>query len=137
MDLSLTNLPVYTGLSAALLMLLHVVLMFLVIAKRGKHEINIGDGGNAEMQQAIRVQGNFVENAPIFLIGLGLIELISGSTVWVAVLGGVFIVSRVLHAVGFSMTTGVSKGRLIGTLGTMLCIVVAALYLGYLVISRM
>lgn len=137
MDLSLTSLPVYTALCAALLMLMHVVLIFRVIGQRGKHEINIGDGGNAEMQQAMRVQGNFVENAPIFLVGLALIELISGSTIWVAVLGGIFIVSRLLHAIGFSLTTGVSKGRLIGTLGSVLSIVVAAVYLAYLAIIKL
>ena len=137
MDLGLTNLPVYTGLCASLLMLLHVVLMFLVIAKRGKYEINIGDGGNAEMQQAIRVQGNFVENAPIFLIGLALIELMVGANTWVLVMGAVFVIGRLLHAVGISMTTGLSMPRFIGTVASILVTVVAACYLGYTVLDRM
>lgn len=131
------HLPVYTGLTTALIMMLQIVLMVRVIMQRGKNEVNIGNGGIDSMEQAIRVHGNLTENAPIFLIGLALIEAISGSTIWVAVLGCVFVIARLLHGVGFSMTTGVSAGRLIGTLGTMISIVVAAVYLGYLAISAL
>ena len=66
-----------------------------------------------------------------------LVELMVGSTVWVAVLAAVFVVSRLAHAIGFSMSSGVTPGRLVGTLGSMICMVVASGYLVYLVVDKL
>ena len=137
MDSNMLHLPIYTGLFAALLMIMQMVLMGLVIKQRGTNDVLIGDGGVDAMQQAIRVHGNFVENAPIFLIGLALIELMVGANTWVLVMGAVFVIGRLLHAVGISMTTGLSMPRFIGTVASILVTVVAACYLGYTVLDRM
>ena len=137
MDSNMLHLPIYTGLFAALLMIMQMVLMGLVIKQRGTNDVLIGDGGVDAMQQAIRVHGNFVENAPIFLIGLALIELMVGANTWVLVMGAVFVLGRLLHAVGISMTTGLSMPRFIGTVASILVTVVAACYLGYIVLDRM
>jgi len=131
------HLPIYTGLFAAVLMIMQMVLMGLVIKQRGTNDVLIGDGGVDAMQQAIRVHGNFVENAPIFLIGLALIELMVGANTWVLVMGAVFVLGRLLHAVGISMTSGLSMPRFIGTVASILVTVVAACYLGYTVLDRM
>ena len=116
---------------------MQIVLMGMVIAQRAKNEVDIGDGGNDAMQKAIRVHANLVENAPIFLIGLALVELIVGSTLAVAILGGIFVVSRILHAIGLSMSTGVTMGRFVGTIGTMTATTGTAAYLGYLGLSEL
>ena len=137
MDLELVHMPLYTGLTAAFLMVMQVVLMFRVIGLRGQAEVLFGTGGNEALEQRQRVHGNFIENAPTFLIGLALIELMVGSTLWVLVLAGVFVVSRIAHAIGLGMSTGVTSGRLVGILGTMICMVVAAGYLAYLVIDKL
>ncbi len=137
MDSNMLHLPIYTGLFAAVLMIMQMVLMGLVIKQRGTNDVLIGDGGVDAMQQAIRVHGNFVENAPIFLIGLALIELMVGANTWVLVMGAVFVLGRLLHAVGISMTTGLSMPRFIGTVASILVTVVAACYLGYTVLDRM
>jgi len=137
MDSNMLHLPIYTGLFAALLMIMQMVLMGLVIKQRGTNDVLIGDGGVDAMQQAIRVHGNFVENAPIFLIGLALIELMVGANTWVLVMGAVFVLGRLLHAIGISMTTGLSMPRFIGTVASILVTVVAACYLGYTVLDRM
>lgn len=129
LNINIAHLPVYTALATAVLMILHLVLMGRVIAQRGKTEVLIGDGGVDSMQQAIRVHANLLENVPIFLIGLGLAELMAGSTWMIAGLAAVFVIARVLHAVGYSRESGVSSGRLVGTLGTMLSILVVAGYL--------
>lgn len=118
-------------------MLGHLILMGLVITQRGKNKVNIGDGGVDSLQQAIRVHGNFLENVPLFLIGLALCEMMAGSTIVVAILGSVFVVARVAHAVGYSMTTGVSAGRLVGTLGSMFTILGVAGYLAYIVFAKL
>ncbi|MBT5443919.1 MAG: hypothetical protein HOI11_19420, partial [Gammaproteobacteria bacterium] len=66
-----------------------------------------------------------------------LIEMMVGSTLWVLVLAGVFVVSRIAHAIGLGMSTGVTPGRLAGTLGTMICTLIAGGYLAYLVIGQL
>jgi uncharacterized protein len=137
MDLELVHTPLYTGLTAAFLIMMQVVLMWRVIGLRGQAEVLFGTGGNDALAQRQRVHGNFIENAPTFLIGLALIELMVGSTLWVLLLAGVFVVSRIAHAIGLGMSTGVTPGRLIGILGTMICMLVAAGYLAYLVIDQL
>ena len=137
MDLESVHMPLYTGLTAAFLMVMQVVLMFRVIGLRGQTEVLFGTGGNEALEQRQRVHGNFIENAPTFLIGLALIELMVGSSLWVLVLAGGFVVSRIAHAIGLGMSTGVTSGRLVGILGTMICMVVVAGYLAYLVIDKL
>ena len=135
MEANILHAPLYTGLFAAALMLMQMVLMGLVIKQRGTSDVLIGDGGVDTMQQAVRAHGNFIENAPTFLIGLALIELMVGANTWVIVMGSVFVLGRLLHAVGMRMTTGLSMPRLIGTIASILVTVVAAGYLGYTVLG--
>ena len=137
MDLGLVHMPLYAALTTAFLTVMQVVLMFRVIGMRGQADVLFGTGGNEALEQRQRVHGNFIENVPTFLIALALIELIVGSTLWVAILGGVFVVSRIAHAIGLGMSTGVTPGRLAGGLGTMICMVVAAGYLAYLVVDKL
>lgn len=136
MEANILHAPMYTGLFAAVLMLMQMVLMGLVIKQRGTSDVLIGDGGVDAMQQAVRAHGNFIENAPTFLIGLALIELMVGANTWVIVMGSVFVLGRLLHAVGMRMTTGLSMPRLIGTIASILVTVVAAGYLGYTVLGK-
>ena len=136
MEANILHAPVYTGLFAAALMLMQMVLMGLVIKQRGTSDVLIGDGGVDAMQQAVRAHGNFIENAPTFLIGLALIELMAGANTWVIVMGSVFVLGRLLHAVGMRMTTGLSMPRLIGTIASILVTVVAAGYLVYTVLGK-
>ena len=136
MEANILHAPVYTGLFAAALMLMQMVLMGLVIKQRGTSDVLIGDGGVDAMQQAVRAHGNFIENAPTFLIGLALIELMVGANTWVIVMGSVFVLGRLLHAVGMRMTTGLSMPRLIGTIASILVTLVAAGYLGYAVLGK-
>ena len=136
MEGNILHAPLYTGLFAAALMLMQMVLMGLVIKQRGTSDVLIGDGGVDAMQQAVRAHGNFIENAPTFLIGLALIELMAGANTWVIVMGSVFVLGRLLHAVGMRMTTGLSMPRLIGTIASILVTLVAAGYLGYTVLGK-
>ncbi len=135
--MSLMHLPLYTGFITAFLLLMQLFLMGRVIAQRGKSEVLIGDGGQDSMEQVIRVHANFLENVPTFLIGLGLCEIMIGSNLAIAILGGVFVVARIAHAVGYSMSAGVTQGRLIGTLGTMITTLGVAGYLAYITFTKM
>ena len=137
MDLELVNVPLYTGLTAALLTIIQIGLMFSVIKMRGDAGIVIGSGGNEGLERRIRAHGNFIENVPTFLVCLMLIELMVGSTLLVALLGGVVLVARLAHAIALSANSGVTAGRLVGTVGTVIPMLVAAGYLVYQVASKL
>ncbi|AFY56907.1 putative MAPEG superfamily protein related to glutathione S-transferase [Rivularia sp. PCC 7116] len=99
------NFPVIAAGCASILALLQVFLAGLVGFARFKHKVGIGDGGNEVLARKIRVHGNLIENAPIFLILLALLELSGIDKTTVAILGGVFILARISHAYALSRTT--------------------------------
>lgn len=131
------QLPLYTAASTACLMLIQVALMFSVIKSRGDLNIFIGHGDNAMLERRIRAHGNFIENVPTFLIGLLLLELMIGSGLWVLILGAVVVVARLSHAIALMANSGVTAGRLIGTLGTVIPMVVTAGYLIVLAVDKL
>ena len=63
----------------ALSLLLNPVLMFRIGLVRQKSKISLGDGGDDELLTRIRTHGNFTEVAPLALIGLFAIAMLSGS----------------------------------------------------------
>ena len=69
-------------------------------------------------QAAERVQGNFVENVPLALVLLYLVEVGGASSVFVHVVGSVLLVLRGLHAYGLARHEGANYPRLIGAQGT-------------------
>lgn len=88
--------PIYAGILALLI----VWLSLNVIKLRRTNKVSLGDGGEPDLQVAIRSQGNATEYIPISLILLILLEL-SGASVLVVHVGGIaIIVGRVLHAKG-------------------------------------
>jgi uncharacterized membrane protein YecN with MAPEG domain len=87
---------------------------------RGKAGISIGTGGNDLLERRMRAQLNFVENTPWVLILIAGIELAGKGGQWLAIVGGVYMLGRVGHGLGMDGTGMTSKGRMIGTLITML-----------------
>jgi uncharacterized membrane protein YecN with MAPEG domain len=100
---------------AGLLGLLAVALATNVGLMRGRKRINLGDGGDAEMQAAVRAHGNLVEFAPLTLLMIYMASDFYGFRM-VASLSVVLLVARLLHAGG--MLGLIPKGRLLGTLGS-------------------
>jgi uncharacterized protein len=80
--------------------LLHIWLAARVSRLRRQFKIGLGDGGNEALLRRIRAHGNYVENMPIVLILVGLIELAGGDRriLWAA--GIAFILARIVHAFG-------------------------------------
>ena len=99
---------------------------------RGKESISIGTGGSELMERRMRAQLNFVENTPWVLALVALLELSGKGGQWLAVVAAVYMLGRIAHALGMD-PDGFAKGRMIGTLITMLTqlglAVVAALVL--------
>ena len=116
-----------TALYAAMFGLLFVILMVAVVRLRRSLRIGLGDGGNRDLQRAIRVHGNAVECVPIFLLMLATLELNHDSALLLHIFGAVFLAVRVAHAWGLYSSSGTSPGRLIGTAGTMLLLVALAI----------
>lgn len=121
-----------TALYASLCALLLVKLSLQVISLRRKHRISLGDGGNAELQAAIRTQGNATEYIPITLILMMLLEWATVSW-WIIHLAGIaLLVSRILHA--SAVKTGNVKRRALGMKITFfLILALAALNIFYLI----
>ncbi len=88
--------PVYV----ALLGLLWVPFTLRVGLYRLKNEINLGDGGDAELLRRIRGQGNFTESVPLAVALLIVMELVGAPGVWLHTLGATLLVGRLLHYLG-------------------------------------
>jgi len=103
---------------------------------RGAEKVSIGDGGSAPLIAAMRAHANFAEYTPFVLILIGLIELALGSSLWLWLVAGVFLIGRVLHGLGM---TGMKSGRAIGTATTFLALLglgIVAIAIPYLTPDR-
>lgn len=89
-----------TALYASLCALLIVKLSLGVIAVRRQCKIRLGDGGDEELQAAIRAQGNATEYIPITLILMFMLENIVVYN-WIIHLAGITLLTgRIIHAIG-------------------------------------
>jgi uncharacterized membrane protein YecN with MAPEG domain len=89
-----------TSLYASLSALLIVRLTLTVIKLRRKNRISVGDGGNEELQLAIRTHANAVEYIPIALLLLLMLELNGAPKILIHLLGATLITGRIIHAIG-------------------------------------
>ena len=84
---------------------------------RTSEKVFIGDGGNEKVIRRMRAQANFVEFTPFVLILIALIELATGTSTWLWAVMAVYMVARIVHALGMD---GMAKGRPIGIMLTLL-----------------
>lgn len=85
----------------------------------------VGDGGDDRLVRRMRAQLNFAEYVPLTLILLALVELATGSSIWLWGVGAAIILGRLLHAFGMD---GWSLGRRIGIALTLLTMLGLAAY---------
>jgi len=111
---------------AGLIGLLAVALTVNVGLMRGRKRINLGDGGDAEMQAAVRAHGNLMEFAPLTLLTIFMASDFYGFRT-VAALSVVLLVARIFHAGG--MLGLIPKGRMLGALATILVLGISAILL--------
>lgn len=101
-----------SSLYAGLLACLMVWLTVQVIKLRRAKKVRLGDGGEPELQIAIRAHGNATETIPIGLILLILLEF-SGACPALIHAGGIALLAgRVLHARG--ILAGKLRYRILG-----------------------
>lgn len=111
--------PLYAGLIAILVVFLgYRVTAFRRSEKKGLEQIDC----SAKMRCAIRAHANAVENVPLALLLLLMLELNHLNPILTNIFGIMLVVGRVLHAWGLSSSEGVSFGRFHGTILTWLSI---------------
>jgi len=115
----------YTALSA----LLMLGLAGRVAKFRHSRRVGLGDGGDATLARHIRVHGNAVENLPMALLLLLLLELSGVPAPWLHGFGIALLAGRLLHAFGLGRHSGASPGRFIGTTLTWLSMLGMAVWL--------
>ncbi|MEM9055098.1 MAG: MAPEG family protein [Pseudomonadota bacterium] len=112
------------ALYSGLFVLLFIGLKLNAGRVRMATKVNFGEGASDPMTQAMRVQGNAVEDVPITLLGLYGLAAMAAPVLLIHILGGSFILFRLAHAFTLGSGTGSGLGRLIGTLGTLIVMIV-------------
>ncbi|MCR9080605.1 MAG: MAPEG family protein [Hyphomonadaceae bacterium] len=98
--------PTYAALLGGSLLVLQILLMLSVGTYRTGAKKGVGVDGDMKLERLVRRHGNLAENAAIFLIVLTLYEVMFGQTLIVLGTASVFLVARLLHAIGFSSLSG-------------------------------
>lgn len=120
--ISVTAIPVtafYVGLHGLLTVLLANFVLFVRL--RGKAR------PSWQADAALRVQANFIENVPIALLLLLVLELQGANSNVLHGFGISLMVLRLLHAYGLGTIEGANYPRLIGAQGTFVLISVMAI----------
>ena len=123
------------GLYLVLYLILLLVLLFGVIRIRLSGGVSIGDGGRADLINAQRAHGNFIENAPFVLFGMVSMMQLGTSSLMLHVVGATFLVARILHGWGITRENNANKARQIGTLLTLLVYLILIVTLVVLLIQ--
>ena len=116
-------LPVISAISAGVLIIGQMGLMLTTAFRRRATKQALGDG-DAAMQRTIRRHGNYAENAAIFVASLALLEMMGAARPFVIGLAALFIVGRLLHAIGLSRPNTVNAWRIAGVFATVTIAVV-------------
>lgn len=113
--------PIY----ASILIGFIIFLAYRVTTFRQTEAIGLGEATSSDaMKCAIRAHGNAVENIPVGIILLLLLELNHLNPWLLHAFGLVLVVSRFMHAWGISRSSGATKGRFYGTLFTWLVLLI-------------
>jgi uncharacterized membrane protein YecN with MAPEG domain len=106
--------PLAAPLYAGLLALGYLALSVRVMRARGRAGVPLGTGGDAGLERAIRVHGNFAEYVPMALLLLLIVELLGTASWLLHACGLLLLAGRVLHALGIGRETGDFRLRAAG-----------------------
>jgi uncharacterized membrane protein YecN with MAPEG domain len=114
--------PVY----AAVIALMILLMAYRVVQLRRSEKVALGDGGNEKLRRAMAVHSHALENAPLSLLLMLMLELNGFDWRFMHLLGVGLVFSRLLHFYGQSRLTALSFGRYWGTVINWLLIVLMA-----------
>jgi len=115
--------PVYAGLLGIML----VALSWRIMRMRARLEVMVGDGGERDLNVAVRMQGNFIEYVPMALILLYFNETLGWNPYIIHALAILLIAARVAHVHGMSRENAMGVGRRLGARMTFIIIIAASL----------
>lgn len=115
-----------TALYAGILAIIGLFLAMRVGGERVRTKVSLGTGDDLALLEAVRRHANFIENVPLALVLFALLELNGASGTALHVLGASLVVARLAHPVGLHMNQMMHKMRMVGSLGTTLVILAAA-----------
>ena len=125
--------PMYAGLLAILIIYLgYRVTVFRRAEKKSTEQIDC----SVKMRCAIRAHANALENIPIALLLLLMLELNHLNPILIHVVGGMLLLGRLLHAWGLSRYDGPSFGRFYGMILTWLSILAMAILNIWIILLR-
>ncbi len=119
-------LPVVSAITAGVLIIGQMGLMFATVATRRRVRQSLGEAGDPALTRAVRRHGNYAENAAIFVASLALLEMLGALRVFVVALAALFVLGRIVHAIGLSQPNTVNLWRVSGVFAT----AIAGLILG-------
>jgi hypothetical protein len=114
---------------SSLLVILGIALQWRVILFRRSRRIGVGVGKDRDLERAVRVHGNYVENAGFGIAMLILLALTLAPVIIMHGVGVMMLVGRLAHAQGLSQSEGASLGRVAGMILSQTSLAVAALTL--------
>lgn len=114
----MTILPI-TLCAAAAAAAINIWLSIRVGALRSARKISIGDGGDLALVARMRAHANYIENTPIVLILIALIEMARTGSPYLMGVAAIYLLGRVAHGLGMDGGT-LGSGRLVGTMITLL-----------------
>ena len=108
-------LPV-TAVFACILTLLILMLAYRVVVYRRRYRVGYGEGKKDHLKQAISAHSNAIENIPLAILLMALLEYAEVPFILLVIVACLFVLARFIHAYGLSHSIGVSFGRTYGTM---------------------
>ena len=108
-----------------------LILSARIIALRGASFLKFfafNNFGEEALNRSIKAQGNFIEYTPFFLILLFIAEFNGSHPHFLYLISSLFLISRLMHSIGFSFLKHSPFLRVGGTLLTFISILLIALY---------
>jgi len=116
----------YLYLVTAILLFIFIALSFNAAFTRRKSGLAVGEGDNETLLRAVRAHGNFTEFTPMFLISLIVVDQLSKNCDYVGILGLLFIIGRISHALSMFLKKGIL--RVIGMMLTLIPLISNLIY---------
>ncbi|AKS45632.1 hypothetical protein SAMN05444287_0730 [Octadecabacter temperatus] len=108
-----------TGIYAALIAVIFIVLSVRVILFRRQNQLGLGDHGNKSLMKRMRAQANCAEYAPFGLLLMALVELQDAAPSALHLIGATLFLGRIVHGYGFSASPPIMPLRQAGMLLTL------------------
>ena len=124
--------PEITMLFAGIFGIMAVVLGSFPGLRRAKLDVSVGHGNDPQLELGMRRHANFIENVPLALILLGLIEMNGAAPIGLYILGTILFAARLAHAIAFTPNSTRSIIRGLGAGGSVLVIIASSVWGFYL-----